>query len=140
MNLNHIFFAGNLTRDPALSYLPNTQTAVCEFGIASTRTFYKQDKTKGEETCFVDCQIFGKRADVINKYFKKGDPIFVEGRLKLDQWTAQDGSKKSRLRVMVENFEFVGSPKKDEPAADEPQNNKPKFKEYDPDNPDGIPY
>ena len=61
-----------------------------------------------EEVCFVDCQMFGKRAEVINKYFKKGDPIFVEGRLKFDSWQAQDGSKRSRLRVFVENFEFVG--------------------------------
>ena len=61
-----------------------------------------------EDTCFVDCQLFGKRAEVVNKYFKKGEPIFVEGRLKFDQWQAQDGTKKSKLRVFVENFEFIG--------------------------------
>jgi single-strand DNA-binding protein len=53
--------------------------------------------------------LFGKRAEVVNKYFKKGEPIFVEGRLQLSQWQAQDGTKKSKLRVFVENFEFVGS-------------------------------
>ena len=52
--------------------------------------------------------MFGKRAEVVNQYFKKGDPIFVEGRLKFDQWTAQDGAKRSKLRVFVENFEFLG--------------------------------
>ncbi|MCK5173219.1 MAG: single-stranded DNA-binding protein, partial [Planctomycetes bacterium] len=55
-----------------------------------------------------DCQMFGKRAEVINKYFHKGDPILVEGRLKFDSWQAQDGSKRSKLRVFIENFEFVG--------------------------------
>jgi len=106
-NFNRVLLMGNMTRDPQLSYLPS-QTAVAEFGLAMKRTFKKQDGSQGEEVCFVDCQIFGKRAEVINKYFKKGDPIFIEGRLKLDSWQAQDGSKRSRLRVFVENFEFIG--------------------------------
>lgn len=106
-NLNKVFLMGNLTRDPQLSYLPS-QTAVVEFGLAMNRVFRKQDGTEGRESCFVDCQMFGKRAEVINKYLKKGDPIFLEGRLKYDQWNAQDGSKRSKLRVFVENFEFLG--------------------------------
>ena len=106
-NLNKVMLIGNMTRDPQLSYLPS-QTPVVEFGIATTRKFKKQDGSQGEETCFVDCQMFGKRAEVINQYFKKGDPIFVEGRLKFDSWTAQDGAKRSKLRVFVESFEFLG--------------------------------
>lgn len=106
-SLNRVLLMGNMTRDPQLSYLPS-QTAVAEFGLAMNRKFKKQDGSQGEEICFVDCQIFGKRAEVINKYFKKGEPIFIEGRLKLDSWQAQDGSKRSRLRVFVENFEFIG--------------------------------
>jgi single-strand DNA-binding protein len=106
-SLNKVMLIGNMTRDPQLSYLPS-QTPVVEFGIATTRKFKKQDGSQGEETCFVDCQMFGKRAEVVNQYFKKGDPIFVEGRLKFDQWTAQDGAKRSKLRVFVENFEFLG--------------------------------
>lgn len=106
-SLNRVLLMGNMTRDPQLSYLPS-QTAVAEFGLAMTRRFKKQDGSQGEETCFVDCQIFGKRAEVINKYFKKGEPIFIEGRLKLDTWQGQDGSKRSKLRVFVENFEFIG--------------------------------
>jgi single-strand DNA-binding protein len=104
---NKVILIGNLTRDPQLSYLPS-QTAVVEFGLAVNRKFKKQDGSQGEEVCFVDCQMFGKRAEVINKYFKKGDPIFAEGRLKFDSWQGQDGQKKSKLRVFVENFEFVG--------------------------------
>jgi single-strand DNA-binding protein len=106
-NFNKVLLMGNLTRDPQLSYLPS-QTPVVDFGLAVNRVFKKQDGTDGRETCFVDCQMFGKRAEALNKYVKKGDPLFVEGRLKLDQWEAQDGSKRSRLRVFVENFEFLG--------------------------------
>jgi len=106
-NLNKVMLIGNMTRDPQLSYLPS-QTPVVEFGIATTRKYKKQDGSQGEETCFVDCQMFGKRAEVVNQYFKKGDPIFVEGRLKFDSWQGQDGAKRSKLRVFVENFEFLG--------------------------------
>ncbi len=107
-SLNKVLLMGNMTRDPQLSYLPS-QTAVVEFGLAISRKFKKQDGTWAEDTCFVDCQMFGKRAETVQKFFKKGEPIFVEGRLKFDSWQAQDGTKKSKLRVFVENFEFVGS-------------------------------
>jgi single-strand DNA-binding protein len=80
---------------------------VVEFGLAISRRYKKQDGSQGEDVCFVDCQMFGKRAEVINQYLKKGDPIFVEGRLKFDSWE-QDGQKRSKLRVFVENFEFLG--------------------------------
>lgn len=105
-SFNKVIFIGNLTRDPQLSYLPS-QTPVVEFGLASSRKYKKQDGTLGEDTCFVDCQMFGKRAEVINQYLKKGDPLFVEGRLKFDSWE-KDGQKRSKLRVFVENFEFLG--------------------------------
>jgi single-strand DNA-binding protein len=123
-NYNKVILIGNLTREPQLSYLPS-QTSVCEFGMAINRVFKKQDGSEGKETCYVDCQMFGKRAEVVNKYFKKGDPIFIEGRLKFDSWQAQDGSKKSKLRVFVENFEFVGERKQrqeeqQDSPADEP--------------------
>jgi len=105
-SFNKVILMGNMTRDPQLSYLPSN-TAVVEFGLAVNRTYKKQDGSQGEEVCFVDCQMFGRRAEVINKYVHKGDPFFVEGRLKFDSWQAQDGSKRSKLRVFVENFEFV---------------------------------
>jgi len=106
-SLNKVLLMGNLTRDPQLSYLPS-QTAVVEFGMATNRRWTGQDGSQRDETCFVDCRMYGKRAEVINKYCKKGDPLFVEGRLTFDSWQAQDGSKRSRLRVTVENFQFVG--------------------------------
>jgi len=107
-SFNKVIILGNLTRDPSLSYTPN-QTAVVEFGMATNRRWIGQDGSQREETCFVDCRMFGKRAEVINKYCKRGNPLFVEGRLTFDSWEAQDGSKRSKLRVTVENFEFISS-------------------------------
>jgi len=106
-NLNKVMLMGNLTRDPQLSYLPS-QTAVCEISIAVNRRWMGQDGQQKEEVTFVECSMFGKRAEVLAKYLKKGQPIFVDGRLKLDQWEAQDGTKRSKMRVIVENFEFIG--------------------------------
>jgi len=107
-NFNRVLLMGRLTRDPQLSYTPN-QTAVVDFGMATNRSWTGQDGSQREETCFVDCRMFGKRAEVINKYCKRGNPLFVEGRLTFDSWEAQDGSKRSKLRVTVENFEFISS-------------------------------
>jgi len=89
-NLNKVLLIGNLTRDPELKYLPN-QTAVCDFGLAVNRTWTGQDGTKKEETTFVDCSCFGKTAEILSKYKKKGDPLFVEGHLKLDKWLQLGG-------------------------------------------------
>ena len=107
-NYNKIMLMGNMTRDPQLSYLPSSQTAVVEFGLAVNRKWTGKDGSKKEDTCFIDCRAFGKTAETINKYCNKGKPIFVEGRLTFDTWTAQDGSKHSKHRVTVETFQFIG--------------------------------
>jgi single-strand DNA-binding protein len=103
---NKVLLLGNLTRDPQLSYTPS-QTAVVDFGVATNRRWTGQDGSQREETCFVDCRAFGRTAENIHKFFQKGKPIFLEGRLTFDAWTAQDGSKKSKLRVTVETFQFL---------------------------------
>lgn len=103
---NKIFLLGNLTRDPQLSYTPN-QTAVVDFGLATNRKWTGQDGSQREETCFVDCRAFGRPAENINKYLSKGRMVFIEGRLTFDSWTAQDGTKRSKHRVTVENFQFL---------------------------------
>lgn len=105
---NKVTLLGNITRDPQLRYTPN-QTAVIELGLATNRKYKKQDGTQCEDVCFVDCVCYGKQAETLNKYVKKGDPIFVDGRLVFDSWTAQDGSKRSRLRVAIESFQFLTS-------------------------------
>ena len=104
---NKVFLIGNLTRDPQLSYTPS-QTAVVDFGLATNRKWTAQDGTQREDTCFVDCRAFGRQAETINKYLTKGRPVFVEGRLTFDSWNAQDGTKRSKHRVTIENFQFLG--------------------------------
>ncbi len=105
-NLNKVMLIGNLTRDPDVKMLPS-QTMVCDIGLAINRRWTGQDGIRKEETTFVDCSGFGKTAELISKYVKKGDPIFIDGRLKLDQWEAQDGTKRSKMRVVIENFQFL---------------------------------
>ena len=107
-NFNRVFLMGNMTRDPQLKFLPS-QMAVAEFGIATNRKFKTQSGEDREEVTFVDCSAFGRTAEVINQYFSKGKPIFIEGRLKYDTWEdKQGGGKRSKLTVVVENFQFVG--------------------------------
>jgi len=105
--LNKILLIGNLTRDPQLSYLPS-QTPVVEFALAITRKYYVLDKQLKEEVCFIDCKAYGKLAENLNKLTQKGNPLFVEGRLTFDSWTAKDGSKHSKHRVTIENFQLLG--------------------------------
>jgi len=131
-SFNKIILLGNLTRDPILSYLPS-QVAVVEFGIAANRGWTGQDGTKQEEVLFVDCVMYGKRASAIREYCSKGDPLLIEGRLKLDQWQAQDGTNRSKHRVIVENFEFMGSPK-DKPQGQSQGSQQAKPDDDDPEN------
>jgi len=83
-NFNKVILAGNLTRDPQLSYLPSN-TPVCEFGMAINRKWRGQDGQMREEACFVDLRIFGRQAETFNQYMSKGRAVLVEGRLRLDQ-------------------------------------------------------
>ena len=105
-NLNKVMIMGNLTRDPELRYTPNN-TAVCNIGIAVNRKWRNQNGEMQEETTFVDCEAWSRTAEVINEYLRKGRPIYVEGRLKLDQWQDKEGNNRSKLKVVVESFEFL---------------------------------
>lgn len=107
-NLNKVMLIGNLTRDPELRHTPSGM-AVADFGLAVNRQRKGADGNRIEEVTFVDVTAFGKQAEVIQQYTRKGRPLFVEGHLKLDQWTAQDGQKRSKLSVVVENFQFLDS-------------------------------
>jgi single-strand DNA-binding protein len=107
--LNKVMLIGNLTRDPQTKQLPSNTTLV-EFGLAMSRRFKTQAGEEKEDVCFVDCTAFGKQADVIAQYCTKGKPIFIEGRLKYDTWDDKNGGgKRSKLSVVVENFQFLGS-------------------------------
>ena len=107
-SFNKVIMAGNLTRDPELSFLPS-QTPVVEFGLATNRKYKGRDGEMKEDVCFVDCRCYGQSAETINKYCSKGSPLLIEGRLTFDRWEAQDGSKRSKHRIFVERFQFLGS-------------------------------
>jgi single-strand DNA-binding protein len=108
-NLNKVMLMGNLTRDPEIKYTPKGM-AIAHFGIAVNRVWSNEAGEKQEEVTFIDIEMFGRKAEVVGEYFKKGKPIYVEGRLKLDQWDDKtSGQKKSKLKVVGETFEFLGS-------------------------------
>lgn len=109
-SLNKVLLMGNLTKDPELRYTPGG-SAVTDFGLAINRT-YTSNGEKKEETCFVDINVWGKQAESVSKYLKKGSPAFIEGRLQLDQWDDKEsGKKRSRLKVVAERVQFLSSPK-----------------------------
>lgn len=108
---NKVLLMGNLTRDPEVRSLPSGQ-AVTELGIASNRTFMVGGQggkggEKKEEVTFVDVSFWGRKGEVVAQYFKRGDPIFIEGRLSFRQWQNKEGEKRSKLSVTGENFEFI---------------------------------
>lgn len=103
---------GNLTRDPETRVTPSGLT-ICKLGLAVSRNYSTKDGEKREETTFVDVDAFGRQAEVITKYMSKGKPIMLEGRLRLDQWEGNDGQKRSKLCVVLENFQFVGGSRED---------------------------
>jgi single-strand DNA-binding protein len=108
-DLNKVMLIGRLTRDPQLKFLPS-QSQVCDFGMAVGRKYKTQAGEEREETTFVDCTLFGKGAEIFNQYTAKGKQVYIEGRLKLDEWDDKTtGQKRSRLTVIVENFIFLGS-------------------------------
>lgn len=106
---NKVILAGNLTRDPELRYTAKG-TAIAKIGLAVTRKWRNEAGEMQEETTFVDIDAFGRQAEIIGQYFKKGSPILVEGRLRLDQWTDKNtGQKQSKLKVSLETFSFLQS-------------------------------
>jgi single-strand DNA-binding protein len=112
VNLNKIFLAGNLTRDPELRYTP-TGDAVLNMGIACNRTYKSKDGEKKQDVAFVNCVAWRHTAELINQYLTKGSPVFVEGRLQSRSWE-KDGQKRSVLEVVVENVQFIGKKEPEE--------------------------
>lgn len=109
-SVNKVFLMGNLTRDIELRHLSGDQ-AVANFGLAVNRRFRTKDGESREETTFIDCEAWGRTAETMSKYLHKGRPVFIEGRLKLDQWEDREtGGKRSKLKVVIDNFQFVDSP------------------------------
>jgi len=139
MNYNRVILAGNLTRDPEITYT-QTQTAICKFGMAVNRKWKPKEGPERNEVCWVDCVAFGKGGETIKQYMSKGSSVLIEGRLKFDSWDGPDGSKRSKLSVIVDQFQFVGN----RPQAEQPKKQTEQapaaFMDYDADKPDGIPF
>jgi single-strand DNA-binding protein len=118
-NYNKVILIGNLTRDPELRYTPKGM-ALAKFGLAVNRRWNSETGEQREETTFVDIDAFGKQAETVCQYMKKGSPILVEGRLRLDQWDdKQTGQKRSKLGVVLEGFQFLGSGNRSAEGASE---------------------
>lgn len=116
---NRLIMAGNLTRDPQLSYTPN-QTAVADVGLAVDEKWTGQDGAKHEETCFIDVRAFGSLAENLTKYCHKGSAVLVEGKLKLETWE-KDGNHHSKHRLVAQTVQFLdgkSNGQKREPGED----------------------
>jgi single-strand DNA-binding protein len=108
-SFNKVILVGNLTRDPELRYTPKG-TAIAKIGVAVNRVWTNEAGEKKEEVTFVDVDVFGRTAENVGQYMRKGRPILIEGRLRLDQWDdKQTGQKKSKLGVVAETVQFLGS-------------------------------
>jgi len=107
-SLNKVLLIGNLTRDPDVRMMSNGRP-VCNFGLALNRSYKDAEGNRKDETTFVDVESFGPRAEAVGRFFTKGRAIFIEGRLKLDQWESKEGEKRSALKVVLDSFEFVDS-------------------------------
>ena len=124
-SFNKVILAGNLTRDPELRYTPKG-TAIARIGMAINRTWKTETGETKEEVTFVDVDAFGRQAEVISQYMKKGRPLLVEGRLKLDQWEDKNThQKQSKLRVVLDGFSFLDSRGGGEGGGGEPPRPRP---------------
>ena len=107
-SLNKVLLMGNLTRDPELRVTPKG-TSICQFSLAINRTFKMESGETREEVTYIDIEAWGKQGETIAKYVTKGRPLFVEGRLRLDQWEDKNTKeKRSRMKVVLDNFQFLG--------------------------------
>lgn len=140
MNLNRITVAGNLTRDPELRYLPKG-TAICKLSLAVNRTWKDDTGAKKEEVTFLECDAFGRTAETIAQYMRKGRPIYIEGRLKMDNWDDKTtGAKRSKLGIICESFQFIGG-KGDTDAAPKSASKAPTVSDTPPDDEsDSVPF
>ena len=123
-SLSKIFLIGNLTREPELRYIPSG-AAVANFGLAINRQYKNSDGEKVEEVCFIDIVAWNRLAEVAGEYLLKGSPVFIEGRLQMDSWEDQDGKKRSKLKVVAQNIQFLSSGKADASEGKDPDDDIP---------------
>jgi single-strand DNA-binding protein len=108
-NVNKVILIGNVTRDPEVKFTPKG-SAVADVGLAINRNYTLDNGEKREETIFVDVELWGRLAEIAGEYAKKGRPIYIEGRLRMDTWEDKtSGQKRSRMKVVGENLQLLGS-------------------------------
>ena len=117
-SVNCVLLLGHLTRDPELRYTP-TGAAVAQFGLGVNRRWRDAAGTLQQSPCFVEVVTWGKQAETVAAHCAKGRPVFVEGRLQLDQWETEAGERRSRLKVVAQRVTFLGRNGRAESAADE---------------------
>lgn len=122
-NLNKVMLMGHLTRDNDLKYTP-TGVAVLKNGLGTNEHWKDKDGNDQTKVMFIDLTLFGKQAETFAKYTKKGDPIYIEGRLQFDTWE-KDGAKRSKHTVTVSNFQFLKGKPKDGGTEDMPMSDTP---------------
>lgn len=152
MYLNKAFVFGNLTRDPELRALPSGMN-VASFSVATNRVYKDRDGKKQEQADFHNVVVFGRQADVVAQYLKKGNSVFVEGRMQTRSWEGKDGEKKYRTEIVADRVQFgpkgggarstsAGQGGDDHPAHDDISSGGGPGIEYPKDdiNPDDIPF
>jgi single-strand DNA-binding protein len=124
-SFNKVILMGNLTRDPELRYTSKGM-AIAKIGLAMNRKWKNEAGEMKEEVTFVDVDAFGRQAETIAQYLKKGNPLMLEGRLKLDQWDdKQTGQKRSRMGVTLESFQFLGGGDRNEGGSSDAPRSRP---------------
>jgi single-strand DNA-binding protein len=147
---NRVLLIGNLTRNPELRYTPSG-VAVSDLGLAVNESFKNKAGELVEHTCFVDIVVWGRQAETASEYLHKGSPVFVEGRLQLDQWENKDGEKRTKLRVRADRIQFLGSSSRSSDSASAPSTTAPSASapavetpppapEVEPDDDDDVPF
>lgn len=140
---NRVLLMGNLTRNPEIRYTPSG-TAVADLGLAINENFKNKAGETVEQTCFVDVVVWGRQAETSAEYLQKGSPVFVEGRLQLDQWENQQGEKRSKLRVRADRVQFLGTPGKGTEISAAPSTSAPQEASVPPapsvDDEDDVPF
>lgn len=139
VSINTVILGGNLTRDPEVRYTPQG-TAVATFGMAISRTFRTKEGEQKDEVCFIDVETWGRQAETCGEYLKKGRPVVVEGRLKLDTWENKEGQKRSKHKINALRVQFLGgrssaSPKEESDFAPPPA---PYEETFPPDEADSV--
>ncbi|MGA1868740.1 MAG: single-stranded DNA-binding protein [bacterium] len=129
-SLNHIFLIGNLTRDPELRYTPSG-TPVGGFGLAVNRKYNTKSGEKKEEVDFFEIEVWDKQAEVCSEYLSKGKSVLVQGRLKQDRWEDESGNKKSKLKIVASNVQFISQRMEEERQPEIPFEKNEEKKEPD---------